>query len=330
MRGLSADILENEIISHYPGVLDILLIDRSTNKNIIWATNDYEINGSNYNFNSEIKPELITGSNGNIIMPRISKDLSLRNSRSKEMAEVFTPSWICNVQNNLIDNNWFRRNNVFNTPLKDNTWKTNSEKITFPTDRSWVDYVQSKRFEIACGEAPYVISRYDTTTGKTIDIEDRIGLLDRKLRIVSENAFDYEEWIKYSAEAYMSTYAYEWQGDSLLLAREAMIVTFIEHHNKIFSKDPSLKELEKIAEIISWNVWQMDGLKGVVPNSCKSDAYTSINLFGEIELHGTTCLGCDKNLVQKHNGIYCIIREWYPTPEIQYKCIKFADIFNNI
>lgn len=330
MRGLSADILENEIITHYPGILDILLSDRSTNKNIIWATDDYEKNGSNYSFDSEIKPDLITGSNGNIIMPRISKDLSLRNSRSKEMAEVFTPSWICNIQNNLIDNNWFGRINVFNVPSKKNTWKTNTEKITFPKNRQWVDYVQSKRLEIACGEAPYIISRYDTTTGKTIDVEDRIGLLDRKLRIVSENAIDYDEWIKYSAEAYMSTYAYEWQGDSLLLAREAMLVTYIEYHNRIFSKDPSLDEIARIAEIISWNVWQMDGLKGVVPNSCKSNSHTSMNLFGEIELHGTSCLGCDKNLVQKHNGTYCIIREWHPTPEKQFNCIKFIDTLKNI
>ena len=99
--------------------------------------------------------------------------------------------------------------------------------------------------------------------------------------------------------------------------------------DSIFSKDPSFKELEKIAEIISWNVWQMDGLKGVVPNSCKSDTNTSMNLFGDIELHSTGCLGCDKNLIQKHNGTYCIIREWQPTPETQFNCIKFIDTLKN-
>lgn len=43
------------------------------------------------------------------------------------------------------------------------------------------------RLEISCGEAPYLVSRYDSVTGKTIKIKNRIGLLDRKLRIVSEN-----------------------------------------------------------------------------------------------------------------------------------------------
>jgi hypothetical protein len=33
------------------------------------------------------------------------------------MAEVFTPSWICNAQNNLIDNTWFGRDNVFNKEI---------------------------------------------------------------------------------------------------------------------------------------------------------------------------------------------------------------------
>lgn len=32
-----------------------------------------------------------------------------------------------------------------------------------------------------------MVSRYDTVTGETISISQRIGLLDRKLRVVSEN-----------------------------------------------------------------------------------------------------------------------------------------------
>jgi hypothetical protein len=62
-----------------------------------------------YNYHSQILPELITGDYGSIIMPRVHKDKILQINRSKEMAEVFTPSWICNAQNNLIDNAWFER-----------------------------------------------------------------------------------------------------------------------------------------------------------------------------------------------------------------------------
>ncbi|NLP59525.1 restriction endonuclease subunit M, partial [Lutibacter sp. B1] len=108
------DILENEILEKYPEVLDILLCDQTTQKNIIWATSNYEHIGESYLENKQIKSELITGINGDVIMPRVQKDQFLQQSRVKNMAEVFTPSWICNAQNNLIDSAWFERKNVFN------------------------------------------------------------------------------------------------------------------------------------------------------------------------------------------------------------------------
>lgn len=94
------DILENEILKQYPEVLEILLRDHTTQKNIFWATDNYENLGKDYHFDAQILPELITGENGSIIMPRVQKDKLLQQARSKDMAEVFTPSWICNAQNN--------------------------------------------------------------------------------------------------------------------------------------------------------------------------------------------------------------------------------------
>jgi hypothetical protein len=38
----------------------------------------------------------------------------LQQMRVREMAEVFTPSWVCNAQNNLIDNAWLEKDNLFN------------------------------------------------------------------------------------------------------------------------------------------------------------------------------------------------------------------------
>ncbi len=54
-------------------------------------------------------------------------------------------------------------------------------------ERVWEDYIDSKRLEITYGEAPYLVSRYDASTGEMIDIHKRIGILDRKLRVVNEN-----------------------------------------------------------------------------------------------------------------------------------------------
>ena len=240
------DILENEIVQQYPGVLDLLLLDRTTRKNIFWATDNYEYLGKEYRFKSSILPELITGENGHVIMPRVKKDILLQQSRSKDMAEVFTPSWVCNAQNNLIDNAWFGRENVFNTEKKNsegNTWLVNNEKITFPVDKTWKDYVRDTRLEIACGEAPYITSRYDTTTGEFIPLENRIGLLDRKLRVISENVHESTPWLKATQDAYKNTYAYEWQGDNLLLARETMLITFIENYREKFGKEPTRRSI---------------------------------------------------------------------------------------
>jgi hypothetical protein len=308
------DILENEILEKYPDVMDILLRDHTTQKNILWATNNYNSFGKSYNYKSEIIPGLITGYNGNIIMPRVQKDKILQQSRVRDMAEVFTPSWICNAQNNLIDNAWFNKNNIFNSEVKLSngswSWKVNTKKIVFPKNKTWKNYITDKRLEMACGEAPYITSRYDTTKGEFIKVDRRIGILDRKLRVINENADVSGEWLKAVQTAFKSTYAYEWQGDNLLLAREAMLFSFIENYRLKFEKEPLLKSIKYIAYIISWNVWQMDGLKGVVPNSCTEKNKAIANLFGENETTHIKCEGCEKYKIKKHTGIYSLVKDW--------------------
>lgn len=335
-----ADIQENRLEELSPDLLNTLLKDHTTSKegkqcNIFWATSDYESLGKGYEYGSPILPELITGENGNVVMPRVLKHRDTQSMRSREMAEVFTPSWVCNAQNNLIDEAWFGRKDVFNHEVTaedgTHTWKVNPDKIIFPEGRSWKDYVRENRLEITCGEAPYLVSRYDTTTGTFIPIEKRIGMLDRKLRIVSENTITTGEWLEAAQEAYKSIYAYEWQGDSLLIAREALLLSFIEYYRYKFGKDPLLRSINFIAYIISWNVWQMDGLKGVVPNSCGERVQTELGLFGKIEKR-KQCEGCLKNDITKHNGIYCIIKDWQTTDKTtgkKGKRIRFIDLITS-
>lgn len=169
-------------------LLDILLQDKTTKKNIIWATDDYAELGEHYGFKQEIRPELIAGEQDSLVQPRVEKALEHQTNRTRDKAEVFTPSWICNAQNNLVDEQWFGRKDIFNIQ-KNIEWKATTEKIVFPDDRqhTWQKYVDAQRLEISCGEAPYLVSRYDTVTGKFIPVAQRIGLLDRKLRVVGEN-----------------------------------------------------------------------------------------------------------------------------------------------
>ena len=100
------DIREDDLLAFLPEqaakaersaeVLDTLLRDHTTGKNIFWATHDYEALGSEYNYHSEILSHLITGEHGMVIRPRVLKSKTEQTDRAKDMAEVFTPSWVCN------------------------------------------------------------------------------------------------------------------------------------------------------------------------------------------------------------------------------------------
>ena len=318
------DIREDDLLALSAAVLDTLLRDHTTGKNIFWATHDYEVLGSEYGYHSPIMPHLITGEKGMVIRPRVLKTKEQQTDRAKDMAEVFTPSWICNAQNNLIDEAWFGRKDIFNVEDTTNhTWQSTPDKITFPEGKTWHDYVNENRLEITCGEAPYLVSRYDATTGELIPIAQRIGLLDRKLRIVSENTETSGEWLKAAQTAFMSTYGYEWQGDNLVLARENLLYTFIDYYKAKFGKEPQLKSLLYIAYIISWNIWQMDGLKGVIPDSCGERKTIVADLFGETE-HVSQCQGCNNGDIRSHNGTYALIKDW-GAPKAKQK-IRFIDL----
>jgi len=336
------DINEETLRSYDPDALNLLLQDRTTGSNIFWATNDYSKLGGRYSYFSPILPELITGKNATVIRPRILKAREEQSARAKVMAEVFTPAWICNAQNNLIDEEWFGKKGVFNIENEDHTWTTTDFPIEFPEGKSWRDYVMDTRLEITCGEAPYITSRYDVTTGEFIEPKNRIGLLDRKLRVVGENTTEPEEWIAAVLDAYKNIYAYEWQGDNLLLAREAMLWTFGEFFYDKFQSDPPKDIILEVANIISWNVWQMDGLKCVVPDSCfetvsKNQFGTQTDLFSDNTPTAKTpvkkpCPGCSENELLKHNGKYCIINDWYAKGKDGKtgKKVKFVNIITQI
>lgn len=438
------------LVSHAPQVLKLLLTDQTQSTlqhkycSIFWATSDYASLGKGFQYFDQLTPESFKDQYSNKIVPRILKQNNVQSERSRSMAEVFSPSWLCNAQNNLVDEQWFGRAGVFNIPRKLSTpintfkkpstatvtvtnevgqgevspssqcvnsgncvgqknahsshcanevsaanetntesavhaangeqavnsvgnptvhhavnhatnqtddasvhaisanaavsaseensvvvtadsvneahsaavtadvtdspanadsavsvdtiisvdtvvaggttetaeyadyadiasdylpWQVNPSRIEFPEGKTWQDYVMDVRLETACGEAPYLVSRYDTTSGKLIKLHERIGLLDRKMRVVDENTQDQNEWFTWAKKAYQSIYAYEWQGDNLLLARESLLFSFCEYFACKFGQPAPQKMLLQIAEIISWNVWQMDGLKNIIPCS---------------------------------------------------------------
>ena len=93
-------------------------------------------------------------------------------------------------------------------------------------------------------------------------------------------------------------------------------------------KFPRVFKLKEIAEIIAWNVFQMDGLKYVIPMSCKNEK-TIIKgeqtLFEKVEdrMVEKSCAGCEKKTAANHNGVYVKIMDW-----VKGEPIKFVDIVN--
>lgn len=304
-------IFDEDLTAYGKPLLSILLKDRTTGKNIIWATNDYIQLGEIYKAENEISLNIVNGGIEKFIRPRITKSYEKQNNRTRDKAEVFTPSWVCNEQNNLIDEQWFGRKNVFNIS-KDRNWIPNNEKIEFPNvkNKTWKDYVDARRMEITCGEAPYLVSRYDTVTGEVIKLKSRIGLLDRKMRVVSESAENEDEWLKWTERAFQSIYGYEFQGDNLLLARENLLHTFIDNLRDKLKREPSLNELKRIATIISWNIWQMDGLTFSIPFSELREEYQQMSLFENLE-----------DLKEKPEHRYCKIKNWRSNIILEYRTL---------
>ena len=326
MLNYKIDILEEDIKEFSSQVLEILLKDQTTKKNIIWATDNYSVHGFGFAIDDQIAIESVTGFHRDVVKPRIEKTKENQSMRIREKAEVFTPSWLCNKQNNLVDNAWFGSNNVFNMETAYG-WNSLKEFITFPSKsgKTWQDYVLEPRLEISCGEAPYLVSRYDTVTGQFIEIPERIGFLDRKLRVLSENTNDKEEWLSWAYKAYKSIYGYDWHGDNVLLARENLLCTFIDYYALKFNIEPSEEKLLNVAFILSWNIWQMDGLKFVIPDSCKNKGcdYIQLSLFDK-PAENEICEGCAKNNRFLHKGIYCKVMDWDENKEVQ-----FVSLLNN-
>lgn len=291
-------------------VLKMLLQDKTTKANIIWATDTYIRLKDGYTATDQMQPFLFSGVLARIIQPRLQRSREDQSARTRKKAEVFTPVWICNRMNNFCDEEWFGRKDVFN--IQTGTERTTAlEPVEFPEKKKWTAYIDSRRLEITCGEAPFLVSRYDASTGEVIPIINRIGILDRKLRIINENTQTEEEWLRWTIRAFQSVYGYEYQGDSLLIARANLLITFTEYLRERWHREATKQELQKIANIIAWNLWQMDGLTDTVPGGAPTEESCQLSLFDIIETE-----------VPLKPNVRCIVFDWRADRSLPYSDMK--------
>ena len=152
---MAIDISEEQLAMESADLLKILLKDRTTKKNIVWATHSYELLGKGFAPSDRITPSKVTGTYANLIQPRSEKSKYEQKDRTKIRAEVFTPTWLVEKQNGYVE-----------AELE---------------DMDLEDYIQVRWLEITCGEAPYMVTRYDTVTGEEIPLSERAPYLDDEL-----------------------------------------------------------------------------------------------------------------------------------------------------
>ena len=286
---LSMDL--NKISERSPIALDTLLCDRTTDKSILDTGRDSFIP---YSF----IPELV---------PRSLRDKEVNKDRSKSKAEIFTPIRIVNQMNTLVLKDWF-----------------GSKSKNMNKESVFEEYIDSTQMEITCGESVFLCTRYDSETGEIIELKNRVGLLDHKLHKLIDSFFnrnngrknnrsskidDKELFYSYLIRIDKSIYGYEYQGDSLLMARVNNLMSYIDYYSYLFEEEMGGRVVEELADIISWNIFQMDGLTQCIPQkevvvdkNNKQKNYVAVNGIGvkimnwkenKIELFGAECVEKD-------------------------------------
>ena len=177
--------------------------------------------------------------NPNNTMPRYMKSFVDQKDRTKTKAEVFTPKTIVDRMNTSLDINYLG---------------------------NYEEYIDRKVLEITCGEAPFLTTRYDASTGQQIPCRERVGLLDRKLQKIPE-CVNKSEWTVLATRSLKATYGYEWQEDSIFLARKNLLLNVIEYYMDKFKELPKQDVIEEWATIISYNIFRMDGISLCVPET---------------------------------------------------------------
>ncbi|MBP3268793.1 MAG: hypothetical protein J6M07_10835 [Ruminococcus sp.] len=127
-------------IRSYPvrDVLDKLLADKSTGGNIIFATDTYSELSDHSGYSDEITKDVLLGFSSVVLQPRVLKAAGEQAQRTRKRAEVFTPTFIVKQ-------------------MTDHADEALSKGV------KWTTYVKRRVLEITCGEAPFLVNRYDTT-----------------------------------------------------------------------------------------------------------------------------------------------------------------------
>ena len=160
----------------------------------------------------------ITPQEALLIQPRYQKTREEKTKRTGAKAEVFTPlSTVAEINMSL--------------------WTAGEGR----------DTVEARWLEACCGEGAFITTRYDALTGEEIPPEKRMGFLDMKLRLPNADPL----------LCLKSCFGFEWQGDSLFLARKNVLLTYLEAGGA---------DIDEACRVIRTRLFQMDGISWRLPD----------------------------------------------------------------
>ena len=161
----------------YPirGLVRRLLQDKTTRKNIMFASDSYTDYGAGYRDNSQMTEGVLLGFDSCDIQPRVYKAAAEQTERTRKRAEVFTPAWIVNQMNNHCDAEWFGHLDVFNKQ-DEQSWEINTEPILFPEGKDWKQYVDSFQITLTTPSGSQIVVS-EETAGTFRSLQDGMEIL---------------------------------------------------------------------------------------------------------------------------------------------------------
>jgi len=254
---------------------DELLRDARTGKNIIFNTSEYKGLGDGFQPGDEVKADINGHKIADWLRPYFARPKDAQKKAKKKYAEVVTPPWLVCYMLNQYERETFGQEIMFSCDPESKTYGR------IPMVNILSRYIDLTGCEIACGEAPFITTRYDLKTGDRIELGRRCGILDRKLALVRMWVYA-EDAIPYFAfKCLRSTYGYELRGDALAIARwnvyQTFEATFIASLGRILRPE----ERAEAIDIIAKNIYQYDGRQYGLRDFKKTRGKTQVQDYHE-------------------------------------------------
>ena len=129
--------------------------------------------------------------------------------------------------------------------------------------REWDEFVFARALKPDCEDGRYLVTL--SNSYGDIAVSERYGILDLKFKAIDEHVDKDNQWSAWAISALQSVFGYSDNGADVLLTRINILQDFIDHYIDHYHKEPDNTLKEKAAEIISWNVFQ---LENVIQSDC--------------------------------------------------------------